>query len=271
MTSRRRGPVPALLWLSLFPLLLLSACRTTAPAPTAPDAHLGAVLSADDPRPGAFLEHLLQEGRERRSLRGVADLALDGPNGSARAKQIVLLEKPARLRVEVLGFLSQSVAVLTTDGTRFRLFRAKERTIEEGEIRPSLLWEVAGIALRPDTAVRVLLGTPALPDGARPLPPRATRQGGVRLAFAYDEFVVAVEFDRDGALRRWGIEEQARRQVFIEAIYSDYAPLAGTEFAHQIELSDHRNGTRARVQFADIDLNPDLPPEVFALETRRRR
>ncbi len=231
---------------------------------------LGPLLPAEDTRPVRFLDALLERSRERHGLRGVADLALDGPEGSARAKQIVLLERPARLRVEVLGFLSQSVAVLTTDGARFRLFRAGERSIEEGEVRPSLLWEVAGIALRPDVAVRVLLGTPALPDGARPLPPRATPDGGVRLAFADEGLVVAFEFGGDGALRRWRIEEQSQERALIEAEYSAYEVVAGTEFAHQIELSDHQNGTRARVHFAEVELNPDLPPEVFVLEMGRR-
>ena len=195
---------------------------------------------------------------------------LSTPEGSARAKQVVLLERPARLRVEVLGFLNQTVAVLTTDGARFRLFRS-DRTSVEGEVRPSLLWEVAGIALRPDGAVRVLLGTPGLPDGARPLPPRATPGGGVRLAFAQGGAVAVFEFDGAGALERWRVEELGGHRALVEARYAGYAALAGSVFAHQIELSDHRNGTTARVHFAEVELNPTFPPGVFALDAGSRR
>ncbi len=266
MTRGRRHPPLALLVLA--PLCLF-ACRST-PMPVVEPRALGAVLPTDDPRPQRFLDALLEAGRERRALRGIADLALDGPEGSARAKQVVLLERPARLRVEVLGFLNQTVAVLTTDGARFRLFRS-DRTSEEGEVRPSLLWEVAGIALRPDAAVRVLLGTPGLPDGARPLPPRATPGGGVRLAFAQGGAVAVFEFDGAGALERWRVEELGGHRALVEARYAGYAALAGSVFAHQIELSDHRNGTTARVHFAEVELNPTFPPGVFALDAGSRR
>ncbi len=263
MTRGRRRPPLALLVLVLPPLLLF-ACRS-APPPGPDTRPLGELLAIDDPRPQRFLDALLEAGRERHGLRGIADLALDGPDGSARLKQVVLLERPARLRVEVLGFLNQTAAVLTTDGERFRLLRS-DRSSEEGLVRPSLLWEVAGIALRPDAAVRVLLGTPGLPDGARPLPPRATPGGGVRLAYAHERAVAALEFDATGALERWRIEELGGRHVLLEAHYTAYAALAGSGFAHQIELSDHRNGTTARVHFAEVELNPTFPPGIFALD-----
>lgn len=265
-----RGVGRALQFLFLLTVWVVPlGCRSPTPPRAAPD-HLGALLPRDDPRPAHLLEALLANGAARRGLRGFASLALDGPEGSARAKQIVLLERPARLRVEVLGFLNQSVAVLTTDGERFALFRVEERAIEEGEIRPSLLWEVAGIALQPDAAVRVLLGVPGLPDGARALPARVTRTGGIRVAFAHEGHVVAFEFGADKRLRAWRLESDGAGTALIEASYSAYAPLAGTQFAHQIELLDHLHGTRAVVHFSDVELNPDLPPSLFSLQRGAR-
>ncbi len=241
-------------------------CGTTDPPARPRVDPLGSPLPRGDSRPSRFLEALLATGAERRALRGVADLGLDGPEGSARAKQIVFLERPARLRVEVLGFLNQSVAVLTTDGERFHLFRAEDRSVEEGEVRPTLLWEVAGIALQPDAAVRVLLGVPGVPDGALALPPRGTREGGVRVGFAHGGFVTILEFDSKGELSRWRLERDGAGEALVEATYSEYLPLAGTRFAHQIDLRDYLHGTRAQVQWKDVVLNPDLPREVFRIE-----
>ena len=116
---------------------------------------------------------------ERHALRGRARLAVDGGDGAVRlrGKQIVVLERPARLRVEVLGFLNQTVAVLTTDGERFELFRSGDRSYETGAVHPDLLWQEAHLALTPEEADRGA----ARGSGARRRPrARARRRGAAR-------------------------------------------------------------------------------------------
>ena len=78
----------------------------------------------------------------RRGLSGRARLAVDGHDGALRLRgsQRVALERPARLRVEVLGLFDQTLAVLVTDGERYQFFRANDRTWESGPVGPDLLW-----------------------------------------------------------------------------------------------------------------------------------
>jgi len=91
-------------------LLAATACRTPAP--------IAVPLPPDDPRPAALLDAWARAAGERHGLRARARLAVDGADGALhlRGKQILVLERPAYLRVEILGLLNQTVAVLVTDG-----------------------------------------------------------------------------------------------------------------------------------------------------------
>jgi len=263
-------PRPGPVWLATLSLLALTACQSARP-PSDRAAPAGAVvLGPDDPRPGLLLEDLARVASQRSSLRGLARLSIEGPGGSGRAKQIVLVARPSRLRVEVLGFLNQTVAVLTTDGTEYRLFRAKDRSWSNGEIHPSLLWEIAGIALTPAQAVAVLLGTPEPPAGSEFAQAAALADGSVRIdldvplatpALAH----LSLDFDARSRLRRWAYRDGSGAALF-EVRFGEYRDVKGLSFAHAIELSDRINGTEAKVSFADVELNPTLPPEVFALD-----
>lgn len=238
--------------------LLAAGCRTASP-PAVP-------LPPDDPRPAALLAALEERGEALRALRGVAELAVDGPGGSLRSKQVLVAERPARLRVEVLGFLSQTVALLATDGETYDLFQVKERRFEHAPVRPGLLWEVAGIDLAPDEAVRVLLGVPDLEAleaaGAVALPEGWV---GVLLADARGRRRRGVEFDAAGSLRRITSWSEAGVLAW-DARYDALEAVGGTPFAREIAIDFPATGVEARIELSRVDLNPALAPGVFEIQ-----
>jgi hypothetical protein len=121
---------------------------------------------------------LLRIGRSvARALRGSARLAVDGEGLEVRARQILVVERPARLRVEVQGLLSQTLAVLVTDGPRYQLFRAENRSFESGDVHPGLLWQVASLALTPEEAIELVRRAhdARRPRAAPPTPGRRDR------------------------------------------------------------------------------------------------
>jgi hypothetical protein len=188
-------------------------------------------LPVRDPRPAARLAAFTEAVAGRRSLRGVAHLAIDGPAGSGRAKQILLVERPARLRVEVLGWLDQTVALLATDGHRYELYRARDRSWSEGAVTPDLLWQVAGLAVAPELAVQLLLAAPAPPADARVVGGALLPHGGVRAELAEAERGerLRYDFDGEGHLIAWsvlGADGEAR----IAAHWSDYRSVGAATF-----------------------------------------
>jgi hypothetical protein len=237
--------------------LVAVSCRTTQP-PIVP-------LAIDDPRPALLLASLESRSARLDALRGMARLAVDGPEGSIRSKQVLVAARPARLRVEILGFLSQTQALLVTDGSTFAFFDAREHRYEEAPLRPGLLWEVAGIDLEPGEAVRVLLGAPELealrPSGAALLP-----DGGLQLILVDPSGRArqALEFDAEGGLRRlaaWDADGVADFEVH----YDDLESVGETPFAHRIDIAFPATGVKARIDLSQVALNPELDPSVFEL------
>ena len=223
-------------------------------------------LPPSDPRAAALLGGLARDAAARRALRGVAQLALDGPAGSGRARQVLVLERPARMRVEVLGVLDQTLLVLTTDGERYRLLHVPERSLDSGPVYPELLRDVAGLAVTPEQAVGLLLGAPLPPAGARVEAAAQLTDGGMRLEVGGSGAPgrQVFEFDPASRLRRWA-QLGTEGEALSEARFDDYRPLAGEAFAHEIALIDHVSGAQARLSFATVELNPTLPPGLFEL------
>ena len=240
--------------------LLLLGCRTPVPS-------LGA-LGPEDPRPAALLESLSAREIDLLGVRGTARVSLEGQRGSGFAKQLVLLERPASLRVEVLGLLNQRVAVLATDGETYDLYRAQNGAFESGAVRPSVLLEVAGLPLIPEEAVALLLGGPRTgADGWRVGGAALLPDGGVRIHL--DEPAESVrrsfEFDGEGELRHYQVHAPGG-ELLLDVRYADRRAIAERSFAHRVDLDFPAMGARAQVEFKEIELNPELPEELFRLD-----
>jgi hypothetical protein len=241
-------------------LLAATACRTPAP--------VAIPLPPDDPRPAALLHAWAREADERRGLRARARLAVDGADGALhlRAKQILVLERPAKLRVEILGLLNQTVAVLVTDGERFELFRTGDRSYETGAVYPELLWEQAYLPLTPEEAIDLLLGLPTPDHSLVPVAALGDGAGGVRLdlADAAGRLRRRVGFDAAGRLR-WLEVLDGDEVLLWRAEFDEYAPVGGEPFAHTVSLEVSAGRTRAKIALRDVELNPELPPDFFRL------
>jgi hypothetical protein len=183
-----------------------------------------------------------------------------------RLRQRVALERPGRLRIEVLGLFDQTLAVLTTDGAQFALFRVEDRSFETGEVHPGLLWEQARLALTPDEAIDLLLGVPRPGRDFVALGAASTGNGSIRVELGPSGGPVRQRalFDADERLRAVELIRSDGRLVW-RAQYGDYSDVDGRPFAHEILLEVAAGGTRAEISLRDVELDPELPPEIFLL------
>jgi hypothetical protein len=240
-------------------LLCATACATRTPVLT---------LAPDDPQPRLLLANWIESVGERRALRGQARLAVDREDGTIhlRGKQLLLLKKPSSLRVEILGFLNQSQAVLVTDGDRFEVYRAHDHSYESGQVDDSLLWNEAGISLSPEEAVSVLLGAPTFEPGLSPAGAVRDGDGRIRIDLTDADGVVRqrVTFDPAGPLHGFELLETSGETVWI-AQFREYRDVGGVSFAHAISLDVAAGKTHAEISFRDLELNPALPAELFQL------
>jgi len=233
-----------------------TACVTPIPLQT---------LAPDDPRPRQLLDDWVERASQRQRLRGLARLAVDRNDGSIqiRGKQLLILERPSSLRVEILGFLNQSLAVIATDGVGFEVYRAEDQSYEAGEVDENLLWNEAGIDLSPEEAVAVLLGAPI--SEPMPAPANAVRDGDgqirIDLADAQGIVIQRATFGPAGHLRAFEVLDNSGAAVWA-AQFGEYRDVGGVAFAHSIGLDVRSGKTRAEISFRKVELNP---PGLFRL------
>jgi len=155
------------------------------------------------------------------------------------------------------------VAILVTDGERYQLYRSQTGRIERGPVKAELLYEVAGVPLRPQQLVALLLGAPLLPPGAQAADAEVGPAGSLRLHW----LGASLAFDPEGRLRSYTEHPGDSGKVQVEVHYDEYDEQA---FARRVDLVFPAVGLRAVVEFREVELNPQLPLALFRLQAAER-
>jgi len=216
------------------------------------------VLAPDDPRPALRVAALHALATERRALRATARSRSEGPQGGGFSNQLLLVQRPASLRVEVIGLLQQRILVLATDGVRYELYRAEGQLREEGPVHPGVLDEVAGLPVTPEAAVGLLLAAPLVPEAPAPA---ATEDAAGGLTLYWPD--QTLQFDADGRLLALYFRPEQREVLY--ARWSDWRETASGAFPHRIDLDLPEAEARLSLEYRQVELDPELSPELFRL------
>ena len=227
----------------------------------------GAPIGLDDPRAIALLAQFRDESAAREALRAAARLTLDAPGVSLSRPQRLVVQRPASLRIELLGLFDQVAGVLVTDGADFGFVDLSSGVRDAGPVDDGVLWRTARVDLTPADAVALLLGAPALDEGGAVVSARRFEDGGVGVSTRGADAVRTrwLEWDDSGRLRRAALREPDGSAVWV-ARYSDWRDIEGKRFAHRIELDFPRVEAEASVRFQAVELEPALAPELFVLQ-----
>jgi hypothetical protein len=258
-----KGPGPARsVALAACVSLLLASCRSAPPSPG-----LGVLLPADDPRPQALLQSLAERRGAPSALRGAAKLRLESEDLRFSRPQRIVVERPAKLRVEVLGLFGQVAGIVATDGVRFGFIDLAAGRHETGWVDDGLLWRTARVDLTPAETVFLVLGSPDLDPAAQVLDARARADGTIsmRLRGSDGARERRVEVDAAGRLRRIELRGEDGELIWI-ARYSDFREVRGRSFAHEVRLDFPRVDARATLYFQAVELDPTLSPDLFVLQ-----
>jgi hypothetical protein len=217
-----------------------------------------AVLPPDDPRAARAVAALRELAGERRALRATARSRTESPDGGGFANQLLLAERPARLRVEVIGLLQQRVMVLATDGEQYELYRAEGGLREAGPVHPGVLQEATGLPVTPEAAVGLLLAAPRPPDG----PPLTVSESAAgELSLHWPEEILS--FDAEGRLTALRFGRDGRD--VLRARWSDWRATPRGPFPHRLEVELPETESRLALELRQVELDPELPPELFRL------
>jgi hypothetical protein len=270
----------------LWAVLALACARLPAEPEGLP---LGDPLPGDDPRVTAALEAHRHAVTTRRALRGTARVMLEGPDFRLNRPQRLALERPARLRFEILAPFDQVAAILTTDGDHFEFYDAAEGGVQRGRVTASLLWDLAKIDLDPDELVGILMAAPALAPELIFAGAWLDPSGHVQLAFAGSAGGMAalrrtggrvVIFDAESRLAEFraiepggGLRYRARfedpRSMGSGGGFGPPGPARSgapaTVFPKRITLDSPRVGASARFVWSRVIFEQRLSDRIFRL------
>jgi hypothetical protein len=191
----------------------------------------------------------------------MARLAVDGEGTRLRAKQRMAVALPARLRVEIQGFLGTTAGVLTVDDDEYAFLQGEPRLFESGPVDRALLSRVVAVDLSPTTVVEVLLGAP---ERGADLAALGGFEAGAGLRELRLQGERVARFDSEGRLRAYQVAASDAGPSW-EAAFEDYALVDGAPVAHRLTLAVG-GGTRAVLVLRDVELNPALSPDIFRLD-----
>jgi outer membrane biogenesis lipoprotein LolB len=241
-------------------------------------------LDPDDPLPRALMVELDTRAQSHNRMIAALSLALDAPDTRFRRPLRLAVERPSRMRMEILALFGQIAAVLVTQDGQFQFFDAKTQQIESGEVTRNLLWQMAGVDLSVPDAIDLLLGAPHPGPGWTPA--GAYRAGADGWVVAYRDaardLLEHFEFGPDRRLRAMVRMDDSGSEVW-RAEFSDYREIrsaretgadaadtateevAGHDFAFKVALEFFKIGAHAELEFKSVSLDPELSDQLFRL------
>jgi hypothetical protein len=197
------------------------------------------------------------------SLRAWARLSYTAPDESRRAKQLLVVERPDRLRLEVFSPFG-AVFVLTAADGELSAWDRGEAVVYRGAASAENLDRYVQVDLPVPDAVNLLLATPPL---AR-TPGVVTADGdAIKLWQDSSDGVTATWF-ATATLDPRRVEHQgADGRVRLRATYDAWSALNGVRLPSQVAIELPESQRRIAVDLSDIEVNPPLAPTTFALAT----
>jgi len=209
----------------------------------------------------AALEHLRQT---RTALRALARVSYQGPDSHARGRQVVLAERPARLRLEILSPLGTVFALTANDGA-LAVYLRNEAALYRGPATRANLEQFAHVDLTVRDAVALLLGTPPRRPGRNDVVSLDRSRGAIELWRELDTGAQVIWFD--AAHRPIATEQRdGEGRVLWRADFGNFDARAA-EMPQHIEIELPAQARRVTLDLQEVEVNPVLEPSLFTLAT----
>jgi hypothetical protein len=253
------------------------------PLPTALITLAGALLTltlagcATQPNPDLYLAQARGYAAElgdreaaQRALSTAAIMDYSGGGEHFRARENLLIQRPANIRVEVMSAAGVAL-VVATDGGQAAVFNPSKGALMRGSATAATLERYARIPLPPEAAVRMLLGL--VPDGSMlALPPASMTLPGPH----NDNQTILVYREPGGVTDEIGIgvdrrlasvtEKLADGRVGYRVDYGDWRDAGkGIETPCSITAKFPRTGARVAFIYENPVADPPIPGGAFEL------
>jgi hypothetical protein len=237
-------------------LITLAACAPRQASPPPPEPASGAL-----PRESVLVDSLAARREAIRGLRAWARTTYTSPSESRGARQLIIAERPDRLRLEVLTPFGVAFVLATADGA-LTAYARNEAAFYRGAATAANLSRYTQVDLPADVAVDILLSTPPFADSGSGFVSR--EDGRLKLWQEVGRRVHVTWFtDMLEPARYEQRDEQGN--VLIRADFDDFAEVERVRLPTHLGLDLPASQQRIDIALREPEVNPTLPDSIFAL------
>ena len=236
------------------------------------------LFSPPDPPPpvpasvpaGPFWKHLTERRNALENLKGLARVRARTDKGSAALDDVVVVVRRAEaLRLEGIGPFGQPLFLFITDGEWLALHMIRDNRLIVGPASARNLERLFGIAVAPQSLLRLLLGDIPL----NPLPANGD------LAYRKDERLYVWESTQPGSepiYRVWFDPqrlhpvrfemEDAAGSVVIRVNYGDFERHGDVLLPTRIDVIEPETQRQAVWRYTDVQVNTEVSANLFRVQ-----
>ncbi len=254
--------LPRTLAIWLLPALLIG-CKSASMLTLAP-------LSPED---ASELQDLLLDLETRYrlidSLRTYMKVKIQTGDGTQEVREILRYAYPDKLRVDVLGALTETKAVILVVEDQFTLLLIQENEAIQDTLSDQVLTDIFGVDLRISDVRSALFANPFLDGEKRDL--RGGRVGDlfrVQRTSTRPGYVEEIELkvqDDLPLVTSWKLID-AGNNVIQESSFQDYREIGGLMFPFKTVIARPMQGTTVTFQISQPELHPKFGSKTFELD-----
>jgi hypothetical protein len=198
-----------------------------------------------------ILDDLRRQEQSVARYQAVLKVSGKGPEGRFNATQILIFERPDRVRVELLGvFGSTRWIVVTSGGEVLVWFPSRHEYLRDSRVK-EVVGALLGVALSPEEVMAALAGVGIPLRGSHPT--RAVSEDGAsRIDFD------GTQIELDERQVRWAMGDGYR------VVYPTRWKARGKQVPDRVEIQTPT--LQASIDVEDLDVNVLLHPKAFVVE-----
>jgi outer membrane lipoprotein-sorting protein len=224
-------------------------------------------LPATLPSAEGLLATLARRRAAIATVRGFARISYESAGKTVGSRHAVVVEGPARLRLEVLGPLG-AIAVIASDGRELALYVRRENTVYRGTASAESIAAYAAVPMSVEDIVTVLLGSP---------PERTPTAVATVTTDADKQLLLLTVPVAAGRQRIWlaprtlapvAAETPIAGGSMLRVDFGDLRPIDGVTFPFSIDVRTLPGDRAIHVRYTTPALDAKIAPELFAIPAR---
>jgi len=251
-------------WQALVMVALLIAAATQMNGCAAFQPAGRAAVNVPQVRANSLALGLAERDQRLNSLQTPVVMEYSGRGGHFKAREQLVVRRPASIRVEAMSPLGIAL-VVAADGGQVAVFDPSKNTLMRGPATAETFDRFARIPMRPEEAVRLLMAL--APNSAMlAFPPSLIAPEGDMQLIAYREPGGAVdELGFRGGKLAMVRERAAKGTVDYEVRYGDYRNIGAIDFPYEVDANFPNTGTTIKFHYQRPIVDGDVPDSSFVL------